>query len=161
MKKIYLTFHVQSQKLGAITEQSRKLLTRNNAEFGMIRSGLNRLSTSQSAEHEAQTKSLTRMEGQLLELQDQLKSEIVSMPRRSFPRTVRTRTNQFLYIYQKRQTYHLPFGKLVTGRPIFGRWSDEFQTRHCTFTFIPPHGYPVLSFTGKSNFTRPPVACRV
>lgn len=107
-------------------------------QFGMIHSGLKRLSTSQNAEHEVQIKTLTRMEGQLVELHDQLKGEVASMPKRGFVRSVGADNSQFSGIYHKRQTYYLPFGKLVTGRPMFGRWSDESQTRHCTFTFVPP-----------------------
>lgn len=113
-------------------------MTRNNVEFGMIHSSLKRLNKSQSAEHEVQIKALTRVESQLLELQDQLKGETVGIPKEGVVRSVGAGKCQVSCIYQKRQTYYLPFGTIITGRPMFGRWSDGSRTRHCTFTFVPP-----------------------
>ena len=104
----------------------------------MIHSGLERLNTYQNADHGVQIKTLMRMEGQLIELQDQLKGEMVGMPKRGLVRGVGMGNGQFSGVYHKRQTYYLPFGKMVTGRPMFGRWSNKSQTRRCTFTFVPP-----------------------
>ena len=93
---------------------------------------------SQSAEHEVQINTLTRMEDQLLELQDQLKGETINMPKGGVARSVGAGKYQSSCIHPKRQTYSSPFGKIVTGRPILGRWSDGSRARHCTFTFVPP-----------------------